>query len=65
MAYLYIDFNNSEKISEEEPVLTTVNRHLKWYAPHSVTLPKGTIKKLIGAKLNKEDKPYYYNENTY
>lgn len=61
MAYVAVDKDGAEWIYSIPPVKDTVYWVIKWeykdIDDHSIELPKGSIKKLIGRELTWDDEP--------
>lgn len=58
MAFVYCDKIGGEKISPEKPMRIADF----WICKQMLSLPKGSIKKLIGRELNWDDEPVKLKE---
>jgi hypothetical protein len=62
MAWLCVDKSKNEHISEDKPIR---HKGVLWcfaFDDDAVSLPKGTIKRLIGRELSWEDEPVEFTE---
>lgn len=57
MAWLAIDKDGSEYIYDQKPAKAGTYWYSYYSSDHNMSLPKGSIEKLIGIKLTWEDDP--------
>jgi hypothetical protein len=65
MAWLVVDGDGKEGISYNRPFRSFMGGNRNWMRhelDYVLTLPKGSIKRLIGSELTWDDEPFEFNE---